>query len=83
MLFSDVNVAFQQAAHKVLLDDDNLLPLLHLTVDYQGKDGKGEFLLCGHVFWRCREDGERGLLWCLLPTRSLHDVKMQVTEADC
>uniref|UniRef100_A0A8C1KAN8 Gamma-tubulin complex component n=1 Tax=Cyprinus carpio TaxID=7962 RepID=A0A8C1KAN8_CYPCA len=27
----DVNVAFQQAAHKVLLDDDNLLPLLHLT----------------------------------------------------
>uniref|UniRef100_A0A8D0AAF9 Gamma-tubulin complex component n=1 Tax=Sander lucioperca TaxID=283035 RepID=A0A8D0AAF9_SANLU len=23
---------------KVLLDDDNLLPLLHLTVDYQGKD---------------------------------------------
>ncbi|XP_039858714.1 gamma-tubulin complex component 4 [Simochromis diagramma] len=37
---TDVNVAFQQAAHKVLLDDDNLLPLLHLTVDYQGKDGK-------------------------------------------
>ncbi|XP_059201908.1 gamma-tubulin complex component 4 [Centropristis striata] len=36
----DVNVAFQQAAHKVLLDDDNLLPLLHLTVDYQGKDNK-------------------------------------------
>uniref|UniRef100_UPI0037E7F1BA gamma-tubulin complex component 4 isoform X2 n=1 Tax=Semicossyphus pulcher TaxID=241346 RepID=UPI0037E7F1BA len=36
----DVNVAFQQAAHKVLLDDDNLLPLLHLTVDYQGKDCK-------------------------------------------
>ncbi|XP_056269260.1 gamma-tubulin complex component 4 [Pseudoliparis swirei] len=36
----DVNVAFQQAAHKVLLDDDKLLPLLHLTVDYQGKDGK-------------------------------------------
>ncbi|XP_062266212.1 gamma-tubulin complex component 4 [Platichthys flesus] len=36
----DVNVAFRQAAHKVLLDDDNLLPLLHLTVDYQGKDSK-------------------------------------------
>uniref|UniRef100_A0A674NDQ4 Gamma-tubulin complex component n=1 Tax=Takifugu rubripes TaxID=31033 RepID=A0A674NDQ4_TAKRU len=36
----DVNVAFQQAAHKVLLDDDNLLPLLHLTIDYQGKDCK-------------------------------------------
>ncbi|CAL8404727.1 unnamed protein product [Boreogadus saida] len=36
----DVNVAFQQAAHKVLLDDDNLLPLLHLTIDYQGKEGK-------------------------------------------
>uniref|UniRef100_A0AAR2KIH9 Gamma-tubulin complex component n=1 Tax=Pygocentrus nattereri TaxID=42514 RepID=A0AAR2KIH9_PYGNA len=36
----DVNVAFQQAAHKVLLDDDNLLPLLHLTIDYQGKDTK-------------------------------------------
>lgn len=40
--FSDVNVAFQQAAHKVLLDDDNLLPLLHLTIDYQGKDCKGK-----------------------------------------
>lgn len=38
---ADVNVAFQQAAHKVLLDDDNLLPLLHLTVDCQGKDSKG------------------------------------------
>uniref|UniRef100_A0AAR2L8A6 Gamma-tubulin complex component n=1 Tax=Pygocentrus nattereri TaxID=42514 RepID=A0AAR2L8A6_PYGNA len=25
---------------KVLLDDDNLLPLLHLTIDYQGKDTK-------------------------------------------
>ncbi|CAB1339114.1 unnamed protein product [Coregonus sp. 'balchen'] len=37
----DVNVAFQQAAHKVLLDDDNLLPLLHLTIDYQGKESKG------------------------------------------
>uniref|UniRef100_A0A8C2B620 Gamma-tubulin complex component n=1 Tax=Cyprinus carpio TaxID=7962 RepID=A0A8C2B620_CYPCA len=36
----NVNVAFQQAAHKVLLDDDNLLPLLHLTVDYQGKESK-------------------------------------------
>uniref|UniRef100_A0A672LKL7 Gamma-tubulin complex component n=1 Tax=Sinocyclocheilus grahami TaxID=75366 RepID=A0A672LKL7_SINGR len=36
----DVNVAFQQAAHKVLLDDDNLLPLLHLTIDYQGKECK-------------------------------------------
>ncbi|KAJ8412992.1 hypothetical protein AAFF_G00105740 [Aldrovandia affinis] len=36
----DVNVAFQQASHKVLLDDDNLLPLLHLTIDYQGKDTK-------------------------------------------
>lgn len=41
LCFADVNVAFQRAAHKVLLDDDNLLPLLHLTVDYQGKD-KGE-----------------------------------------
>lgn len=41
LYFSDVNVAFQQAAHKVLLDDDNLLPLLHLTIDYQGKEGKG------------------------------------------
>ncbi|TSK20031.1 Gamma-tubulin complex component 4 [Bagarius yarrelli] len=36
----DVNVAFQQAAHKVLLDDDNLLPLLHLTIEHQGKDSK-------------------------------------------
>uniref|UniRef100_A0AAY5KED1 Gamma-tubulin complex component n=1 Tax=Esox lucius TaxID=8010 RepID=A0AAY5KED1_ESOLU len=36
----DVNVAFQQAAHKVLLDDDSLLPLLHLTIDYQGKESK-------------------------------------------
>uniref|UniRef100_A0A8D0CML2 Gamma-tubulin complex component n=1 Tax=Scleropages formosus TaxID=113540 RepID=A0A8D0CML2_SCLFO len=25
---------------KVLLDDDNLLPLLHLTIDYQGKEAK-------------------------------------------
>lgn len=41
MCSTDVNVAFQQAAHKVLLDDDNLLPLLHLSVDYQGKDSKG------------------------------------------
>lgn len=40
-----MNVAFQQAAHKVLLDDDNLLPLLHLTIDYQGKDCKGEIQL--------------------------------------
>lgn len=37
----DVNVAFQQSAHKVLLDDDNLLPLLHLTIEYHGKDHKG------------------------------------------
>lgn len=45
----DVNVAFQQAAHKVLLDDDNLLPLLHLTVDYQGKDSKGlKFITAGN-----------------------------------
>ncbi|XP_041034487.1 gamma-tubulin complex component 4 isoform X1 [Carcharodon carcharias] len=36
----DVNVAFQKSAHKVLLDDDNLLPLLHLTVEYHGKDLK-------------------------------------------
>ncbi|XP_069758610.1 gamma-tubulin complex component 4 isoform X3 [Narcine bancroftii] len=36
----DVNVAFQQSAHRVLLDDDNLLPLLHLTVEYHGKDPK-------------------------------------------
>ncbi|XP_064422165.1 gamma-tubulin complex component 4 isoform X2 [Latimeria chalumnae] len=36
----DVNVAFQRSAHKVLLDDDNLLPLLHLTVDYHSKDPK-------------------------------------------
>uniref|UniRef100_A0A673JKX2 Gamma-tubulin complex component n=1 Tax=Sinocyclocheilus rhinocerous TaxID=307959 RepID=A0A673JKX2_9TELE len=40
LFVSDVNVAFQQAAHKVLLDDDNLLPLLHLTIDYQGKESK-------------------------------------------
>lgn len=38
---TDVNVAFQQSAHKVLLDDDNLLPLLHLTIEYHGKDHKG------------------------------------------
>ncbi|KAM3925552.1 gamma-tubulin complex component 4 [Leptodactylus fuscus] len=36
----DVNVAFQLSAHKVLLDDDNLLPLLHLTIDYHGKEQK-------------------------------------------
>ncbi|KAJ6662775.1 hypothetical protein lerEdw1_010979 [Lerista edwardsae] len=34
----DVNVAFQQSAHKVLLDDDNLLPLLHLSIHYHGKE---------------------------------------------
>ncbi|XP_063170601.1 gamma-tubulin complex component 4 isoform X3 [Candoia aspera] len=34
----DVNVAFQQSAHKVLLDDDNLLPFLHLTIHYYGKE---------------------------------------------
>ncbi|XP_038605873.1 gamma-tubulin complex component 4 [Tachyglossus aculeatus] len=36
----DVNVAFQQSAHRVLLDDDNLLPRLHLTVDCHGKEPK-------------------------------------------
>ncbi|MEE6503329.1 hypothetical protein FKM82_004799 [Ascaphus truei] len=36
----DINVAFQLSAHKVLLDDDNLLPLLHLTIDYHGKEHK-------------------------------------------
>ncbi|XP_043379248.1 gamma-tubulin complex component 4 isoform X4 [Chelonia mydas] len=36
----DVNVAFQQSAHKVLLDDDNLLPLVHLTIEYHGKEHK-------------------------------------------
>lgn len=41
---SDVNVAFQQSAHKVLLDDDNLLPLLHLTIEYHGKEHKGIYL---------------------------------------
>lgn len=54
---SDVNVAFQQAAHKVLLDDDNLLPLLHLTVDYQGKDGKG--LLMPLAYISCSADQRR------------------------
>jgi hypothetical protein len=38
---ADVNVSFQQSAHKVLLDDDNLLPLLHLTIEYHGKEHKG------------------------------------------
>uniref|UniRef100_A0A6I8R528 Gamma-tubulin complex component n=1 Tax=Xenopus tropicalis TaxID=8364 RepID=A0A6I8R528_XENTR len=33
-------VAFQLSAHKVLLDDDNLLPLLNLTIDYHGKEHK-------------------------------------------
>ncbi|KAM6058610.1 gamma-tubulin complex component 4 isoform 2-T3 [Chlamydotis macqueenii] len=40
LLGRDVNVAFQQSAHKVLLDDDNLLPLLHLTIEYHGKEHK-------------------------------------------
>eukprot|EP00061_Rhincodon_typus_P016419 g44625.t1 len=40
LILIDVNVAFQKSAHKVLLDDDNLLPLLHLTVEYHGKDPK-------------------------------------------
>ena len=44
LLLSDVNVAFQQSAHKVLLDDDNLLPLLHLTIEYHGKEHKGIYL---------------------------------------
>lgn len=57
---TDVNVAFQQAAHKVLLDDDNLLPLLHLTVDYQGKDSKGEFIL-----WSLPGTENRFHLFCL------------------
>ncbi|KAL7980224.1 hypothetical protein Chor_001492 [Crotalus horridus] len=34
----DVNVAFQQSAHRVLLDDDNLLPFLHLIIHYHGKE---------------------------------------------
>lgn len=42
---ADVNVAFQQSAHKVLLDDDNLLPLLHLTIEYHGKEHKGLLFL--------------------------------------
>lgn len=46
-----MNVAFQRAAHKVLLDDDNLLPLLHLTVDYQGKDKGESAALCGATYW--------------------------------
>uniref|UniRef100_A0A8C0U6D7 Gamma-tubulin complex component n=1 Tax=Cyanistes caeruleus TaxID=156563 RepID=A0A8C0U6D7_CYACU len=29
-----------ESAHKVLLDDDNLLPLLHLTIEYHGKEHK-------------------------------------------
>lgn len=41
-----MNVAFQQSAHKVLLDDDNLLPLLHLTIEYHGKEHKGLPLFC-------------------------------------
>lgn len=44
LLLSDVNIAFQLSAHKVLLDDDNLLPLLHLTIDYHGKEHKGIYL---------------------------------------
>lgn len=46
-----VNVAFQQSAYKVLLDDDNLLPLLHLTIEYHGKEHKG--LPCFHVSSGC------------------------------
>lgn len=45
LLLSDVNIAFQQSAHKVLLDDDNLLPLLHLTIEYHGKEHKGIYLI--------------------------------------
>lgn len=52
-LLADVNVAFQQSAHKVLLDDDNLLPLLHLTIEYHGKEHKGlPFLLASFCsYW--------------------------------
>lgn len=49
---SDVNVAFQQSAHKVLLDDDNLLPLLHLTIEYHGKEQKGIDLCLLAEGWR-------------------------------
>lgn len=48
---TDVNVAFQLSAHKVLLDDDNLLPLLHLTIDYHGKEQKGMQLRFFFVFF--------------------------------
>lgn len=56
-----MNVAFQRASHKVLLDDDNLLPLLHLTVDYQGKE-KGE----AAALWCCCCC--RHLVACFAPT---------------
>lgn len=57
LCLADVNVAFQQSAHKVLLDDDNLLPLLHLTIEYHGKEHKGlPFFLasfCSYGFILC------------------------------
>ncbi|KAM9181896.1 gamma-tubulin complex component 4 isoform 2-T2 [Mergus octosetaceus] len=37
---SDLLGQLKQSAHKVLLDDDNLLPLLHLTIEYHGKEHK-------------------------------------------
>ena len=40
MCFTDVNV------HKVLLDDDNLLRLLHLTVDHQSTKDMGTIDMC-------------------------------------
>lgn len=60
-----MNVAFQQAAHKVLLDDDNLLPLLHLTVDYQGKDSKGLLFLVLQTLcsWKEEEDKLNPDVW--------------------
>lgn len=64
-LLADVNVAFQQSAHKVLLDDDNLLPLLHLTIEYHGKEHKGLpfFLASFCSYWSSS---------VLLPLASIH-----------
>lgn len=73
---ADVNVAFQQSAHKVLLDDDNLLPLLHLTIEYHGKEHKG-WPACRTSFCSCCSSS---VLLPLLPPTSTEAIAFWTLE---
>ena len=42
LFYADVNVAFQQSAHNVLLDDDKLLQKLRFNIPYKSVDKKDE-----------------------------------------